>query len=332
MSLPAQNDIVHLIVADVSSFGKDGVRDHNQLIADMMLDVVKRNLEGEHKKLLMQEVRQLPFHNSEIIRQIFNWCLSGKSREYPSEFFKRAVVGYLEKNLRLIGFQRDRTGSMEREAGETREECSWLEINCSVNNQMAEGAVYVPKPSCLGKSTSDMLMCVDAHPGNMEQLPERKLQIIQKAQRHRWSLDNLTRLSPGCRNILKLFAYQIKPFPFYITEAVEYCRLLEYLIDHRKGQRWMSNTILVHILQDVVEGLIYMAERRMVTRDVTAYNMMVEIHKDNWRSSRESASRTLSMGNFTVKIAGFGLACQLPAGAAHTKSKDIHFGAHPRTS
>ena len=305
-------------------FGKAGCRDHNELIVGTMLDIIKKDSDPAYKKLLMQEIKELPFHNSEIVRQAFNCYLSGKSRESPIEFFKRVVVGFLEKNLRLIGFQRDRTGSTERAAGETQEECSWLEITCTVANKPAEGAVYVPKPSCLSKSTNNILMCVCDHPGNMEILKEKKLQITQKAQRHRVTLDNLRLLSYGCRNILNLFAYQIKPFPFYITEAVDNRRLLEFLLDHRNVQQRISNAALVQIIQDVVKGLMYMARQMIVTRDITAYSMIVDVHGVNTGSVRESASRLLSLGNFIVKIVELGLAFPLPAGAAETTGKEIY--------
>ena len=305
-------------------FGKAGCRDHNELIVGTMLDIIKSDSDPAYKKLLMQEVKQLPFHNSEIVRQAFNCYLSGKSREPPIEFFKGVVVGFLEKNLRLIGFQRDRTGSTERAAGETQEECFWLEIICTVAHKPAEGAVYVPKPSCLSKSTNDMLMCVSDHPGKMETSKERKLQIIQKAQRHRMTLDNLKLLSPGCRNIINLLAYQIKPFPFYITEAVENRRLLEFLLDHRNVQQWLSNEVLVQVIQNVVKGLLYIAGQNMVTRDITAYSMIAEIHGGNPGSSRESASRLLSLGNFIVKIVELGLAFGLPSGTDEDRGKDIY--------
>ena len=309
-----------LFVADVTPFGKIGLRDHNDLIVDTMLKIMRDEYK-DHKRLLTQEVKQLPFHNSQIVRQSFNCYLSGKSKESPIEFFKRVVISFLETNLRLIGFQRDRTGSTERAAADAQEACSWLEITCAVGDVPAEGAVFLPKPSCLSKSSYDLLMCVTGHPGKAETSMEKKNQIIRKAQRHMRSLDNLKLLSIGCRNIINLLAYQIKPFPFYITEALEDCRLLEFLIDHRNVQQWLSNQVLVQIIKDVVNGLIYISNRRMVTRDVTAYSMIVEMHKDSPCSLRESASRILSPGNFVVKIADLGLAFKLPDGSDKAKGK-----------
>ena len=267
-------------------------RDHGDLITDMLLDIMKRPSEPCQTEVLMQEVEHLTFHSALTVRQAFSCYLSGKCKQNPTEFFKTVLTRYMEKHLCMVGFQRDKTDISEREVGEKREECSWMELVCSVGSRQAEGAVYVPKAGCLGKSADDILRCVSDHPRKAESLS------------HQRSLDNLKLLSPGCDNIIQLLVYQIQPFPFYIHEAVDY-RLLQFLCDRRNYHKWISTASLVRVVEDVTKALKYMLSKGMVTAGITAYFMNVDLGSATTPIERQS---NVSLQNFTVKIADLSLA------------------------
>jgi serine/threonine protein kinase len=158
----------------------------------------------------------------------------------------------------------------------------------------------------MAKTTDDIFRCVSDHPGAVEQKGEKKKAIINRALKHRFNLDFLQILSPGCENIVNLIAYQKLPFPFYVTEAISQ-RLLERLIDHRKSHQWICNDVMLGICQDVLCALEYMLSRRIVTRDLTSYSMLVD---NDGAASRDSS---------TVKLADLSLALTLPKGADNVK-------------
>nr|KAG5703470.1 hypothetical protein BaRGS_022519 [Batillaria attramentaria] len=108
-------------------------------------------------------------------------------------------------------------------------------------------------------------------------------------------MNALRRFSHKCPNLLQPIAYKYKPFPYYITEPVENRRLIGYLLKHRAAQRWLDSSVAT-----------FLADRDTVTRDITAYNMIVDT-EDNVYSARGSPSGFLTT-TCHVKLADLGLA------------------------
>nr|KAG5703468.1 hypothetical protein BaRGS_022517 [Batillaria attramentaria] len=166
----------------------------------------------------------------------------------------------------------------------------------------AEAVIYVPKASCM--AGSQLEKCISDHPWAKEQCPKRRQMIAERSERHSRNMDFLKKLSPKCDHLLQLLSYQFKPFPFFVTEPVENRRLLGYLLKHRREQRWLDTATLVHITKQILQGLTFLADRNIVTRDVTAYNMIVDMVDTE---EKDSSSGFLN-SNCIIKLADLGLA------------------------
>ena len=274
---------------------------HSQLIANLTLTVIK----GANTSLrdsLRREIAFLPFSVSKQIRETFNCFFLTDGQHLHT-----LAQSYMATNLQSIGFHRDSLITCDQlvDSAKSRETCAWQTFTCTVSQKEAEGAMYIPKASCLAGDLVDK--CLPRHPGCHEHDAHRRQQIIQRARRHTRNLNMLKKFSPKCRYLLQMYSYQLLPFPFYVTEEVQQRRLLSYVLDHRKSQLWLDTSVLVRIMTDVLEALMFLAFRNTDPRDVTAYNMVVQAGAGNRRQSFGPRCSVLTGGDFVVKLADLGL-------------------------
>ena len=85
-----------------------------------------------------------------------------------------------------------------------------------------------------------------------------------------------------------------------------------HLLDHRNTERWLDTRTLLHVTNDVIKGLSFLASRNIDPRDVTAFSLVVQPGEgaDNHRQSSESRCSALGCEDFVVKLAHLGLAHQ----------------------
>ncbi|KAK7492220.1 hypothetical protein BaRGS_00016517 [Batillaria attramentaria] len=297
---------------DAPEYGRER-RDHAGLIVTLVCDVVRTANDGQ-KKYLLQEVSDLPFHTALPVRETFNYLLRA---QVPQDPLRDLVQGYMENNLQIIAFRRQQAIC----SGKNRDQyegCRWVGFAGSVchqsPDQKVEGAMFVPKASCIG--TKGLLECVREHKCS-NATTELQLQTAVRGERHINNHSNLQLLSPGCRHILQLWAFQVIPFPFYMTESVEERRLIGFLLDHRSQEKWLNTPVQVRICQDILEALLYLEQRGVVNADITTYNMIVE----DLHGTRSQRLHILPSYSFAVKLADLGLARKLPRNAT-----SVHIG------
>ena len=183
---------------------------HNQLITDLILDILKKT-SCVMTASLLKEVDCLPFHTSKHVRETMNAFFRGRD----SPVFTMAK-GFMANTLHTVGFHRQCSVSSPKVAGNT-ETCGWKRFTCSIDQQEAEGAMYIPKASCLARD--DLSKCLNQHPG-LGQSPHERQRLLESSQKEIRHLDMLKQFSPLCRHLLQVHCYQMLPFPFYITEQV----------------------------------------------------------------------------------------------------------------
>ncbi|XP_070203752.1 uncharacterized protein [Littorina saxatilis] len=246
------------------------------------------------------EVGCLAFHTASYVKQAFNMIF--RTRELPLTLLAEA---YLEHELQLIGFQRDRSADCDHSliSEKSLEVCGWKWLSCTVSLNQMEGFMYIPKASCL--ASTNLKKCLSDHPGCKEHDADLHAKIAERSQRHVRHLDMLKEHSPQCSHLLQLFAYQLLPFPLYITEKVQKRRLLSHLLNQRSSESPLSSSEQVAIMHGVIEALKYLYSHRIDPRDVTAYNMVVELGTENCDVTQCSG---VCHHNLVVKLADLGLA------------------------
>jgi hypothetical protein len=88
------------------------------------------------------------------------------------------------------------------------------------------------------------------------------------------------------------------------TVQIDQRRLQAHLLDHRQNQLWLDNGTLMTLTFHLLEALIFLAERHLDPRDITAYNMIVEAGEGSRRGSRCSVLRGQG---FVAKLADLGM-------------------------
>lgn len=294
--------------------------EHSQLIANLTLTVIK----GANPSLsdsLRREIAFLPFSVSRQIRETFNCFFRADGQPLHT-----LAQSYMATNLQSIGFHQDSliTCDQSADSAKSSETCAWRTFTCTVSQKEAEGAMYIPKASCLAGALVDK--CLPRHPGCHENDAQRRQQIVQRAQRHTRNLNMLKKFSPKCRYLLQMYSYQLLPFPFYVTEEVQQRRLLSYVLDHRNSQLWLDTSVLVRVMTDVLEALTFLASRNIDPRDVTAYNMVVQAGAGNRRQSFGARCSVLTSGDFVVKLADLGLSHEFLSNDAVYNDMEIRPG------
>ena len=300
---------------------------HTGLIVNLLTDILhsraKRDSRLDHLK---RETRDLLFHSGDLVRRAFSDSLRDTDDQ------RTLAVSYVKKRLEKFRFRLDETDSS---GGPVLKRCVWHEMGCSLAHRQARLVALVPQCECLAEGPRRLTECMQDHvdlglgsddtaTGADPPARTRRRQALETARRHSQNFDMLVELSPqGKRHVLDLFAYQYKPFPFCITEAVGDRRLLEFLLGHRQNQLWLGRTTLLLVLKQVVEALTFLKQRNIVQRDITAFNMVVQ-------ATRGGLSRCarLPSGHFTVKLADLALAYSIAdpvyQGGSAVKGTYIH--------
>ena len=254
------------------------------------------------KHFLLREIEFLPFIASKKMRETFNLFFLTQGQPLPV-----LAQGYMATNLQSIRFHRHSsiTFNQSVDSARSHETCAWQTFTCTVGHKEAEGAMFIPKASCLVGSLLDK--CVPCHPGCKEHDQQLRQKIAERAQRHIHNLNILKNYSPQCRYLLQLYSYQFLPFPFYITEEVQQHRLLTYILDHRNSELWLDMSTLIRVTRDVIEALTFLASRNIDPRDVTAYNTVIRAGAGTYTKSFGARCSVLTLADFVVKLADLGL-------------------------
>lgn len=248
-------------------------------------------LEGHDN--LKREVYDLPFHSVDMVREKFIDLLG--TAKQPLVY---VMLSNMKKGLQKLGFHKTSYIEAKSEAG-----CSWVKTECVISRKKATLVVLVPKYSCMKRKEQNFKECMIDHPRHTTEFQDQDPHKKELGECYKQNLDMLVELSPWSKHILQLYAFQYKPFPFYITEATKDMRLLNFLLDHRSEGKWLEKTPLLLVAQQIVDALIFLNERNIVQRNLTAYNMIVAA-----TAPADTRHEVLPSGNFQVRLADLGLA------------------------
>ncbi|KAL8590601.1 hypothetical protein ACOMHN_011037 [Nucella lapillus] len=278
---------------------------HQDLITDMLITIAESASTSVQDSIL-KEVQCLAFHKATYVRKTFSCFLNKKGP------LRVLVQEYLAKNLHHIDFQQSWPGGTFKSESKNKvhEDCTWSTFSCFVGKKPAEAAMYNPKASCLGENKQEI--CLRQHPGRGAKSTEQQEGLREESQMHIKNLDMLKELSPRCKYVLKLYSYQMLPFPMYITEQVSRRRVLDYLLAHRKNENWLNTHRQVQIAIQLTEAMNFLSSHNLDPRGVTGYNTIVQLGPgfENRHQSSDSKCFELPLGNFTVKLAELGLTHQ----------------------
>ncbi|XP_076457847.1 uncharacterized protein LOC143291709 isoform X1 [Babylonia areolata] len=260
--------------------------EHQELITKLLVNIAD-NANTIVRESILEEMKCLSYHKAKYVCQIFN-CFWRKHKP-PSVL----AQGYLVKILQKIDFQQDPLNSSHSSEDQikTHEHCSWTKRACTVDQKHAELTMYIPKASC--QAADDLKNCLREHGGC-------------ESKRYIKNLDMLKLLSPRCRNIIDLHAYQFLPFPVYITEKVSHHRLLNLLLAHRRAEKWLPESTMRETCSQVISAFIFLSKQNIDPCGVTCYNTMVLPESE----TSGSLCSVLTSKGFTVKLTDLGLAHQ----------------------
>lgn len=281
-------------VLDKESVG-DSQNEHPERISELITEVIVNCKYGtEYRQRLLREVRGPTFHKVTRVRQTFNIL-----HRTDETHLKDLAHGHIEQSLRGFGFWFDDTRRAKgKDDNCVQEMCNWFTSPCKLSGTKADCTMYVPTINCIMKEDFNIGTCLKKHPVH---------ESAAISMRHKRNLDLLQQLSPKSEHVLKLLAYQYKPFPFYITEAVEEeDRLLSYLRLLRREGYWLSIETMIKILLQITDILILLEKDGLVTRDLTCYNLVVrEKSRSRSRNSRREVLRARE--EFTIQLADLSL-------------------------
>jgi hypothetical protein len=237
---------------------------------------------------LKKEVYRLPFNSSFEVRAQMSRLLNEVKQ--PLLPFMHS---YIEDCLRKTGF-RVIHGQLKG-----ADNCVWYDDPCDLALKKARIVLLAPRYSCLERKDLDFKRCSVGHMNESAKAGKHEAKL---GECYMNNFDSLVELSPVSKHVLELFAFQYKPFPFYITEVIQDHRLLDYLLDHRESGEWLSRDSVLEIAAQVREGLQFLNDRQTVLRDVCAYNLLVVDHGHALRRCD-----VLPSGRFKLRFADLGL-------------------------
>ena len=265
-------------------------------VSSMSELAVKLTKGGDATAALLKEVSSLPFHRVTEVRQKFNLLL----RTYE-HWLTDLTLGHLEHCLQSVGFCRTPKSSAQVRNSVSRDDCFWNEVDAFLGGKPVEGVIYVPRAACM--ANVPLQKCMNEHPGLREEDVNHSIQLAEDAERHKNNFNNLLQLSPRSQHVIQLLALQYDPVPFYVTEAVEGHRLLMHLLECRHAKSWLPmHTILAAARDHIVPALLFLESHDMVSRDVTAYNMVVY-----GLEGTEKRRENVFSGRFIIKLVDLGL-------------------------
>lgn len=253
------------------------------VVAELIQTVIK-DANSSYLDPLLKEVSCLIQHPSEHVRQIGVDILQGRQRSLPEML--RSIV---EASLQPLGIRRSGAHQEdERELKRGRVGCAWQEMRWrGPDGQLLHVAMHVPDPGCLATCCT---------PRDCLQHTVSRQRGMQRLQH----FEALRRLGPH-PNLLSLLVFQARPLPsFYVTEDVFDRRLLYLLIDDRSASSKLHENLLLSIALQVVKALDFLSQKHLVLRDVTTYNMIYVLTKDEHGVTKD----------ISVKIADLGLTHQ----------------------
>ena len=252
-------------------------------MAELIQTVIK-GANSSYLDPLLKEVSCLIQHPSEDVRRIGVDILQGRQRSLP-EMLRSSV----EMSLQPLGIRRSGAHQEdERKLKRGRVGCAWQEMRWrGPDGQLLHVAMHVPDPGCLASCST---------PRDCLQHTVSRQRSMQRLQ----NLEALRRLGPH-PNLPSLLVFQARPLPsFYVTEDVFDRRLLYLLIDDRSASSKLHENLLLSTALQVVKALDFLSQKHLVLRDVTTYNMIYVLTKDEHGVTKD----------ISVKIADLGLTHQ----------------------
>ena len=273
-----------------------GAENHIPLIVKMITSILDTT--DDHR--LKLETYDLSFHSVSLVRETFSFL---HFRDGRPQCFLAAC--YVQKFLQKFGFHLDTNQGVF--GIKPVKHCLWYDLECIFAQKKSRLLALIPKHTCMATKL-DLHVCNQNHlDENKVGLRSKERQDIERARRQRLNFDLLVKLNSGsrCKQILQVYTYQHKPFPFCLTEDIKEERLLQFLLSHRHSQQWLSRSTLLGVLKDITEALLFLKQNDIVQRDITSYNMGV---LDAKGGQDRSPTDVLPSQHFTVKLLDLGLA------------------------
>ncbi|XP_025116087.1 uncharacterized protein LOC112577255 [Pomacea canaliculata] len=286
-----------VFVEDREPFG-DSKYEHQKCISQIITGVIQSCSDNSsQKERLLREVRSLMFHKASSVRQTFRSLYRNVKMS-----LKDLASGHIEYSLRGLGFRLDEARDINSEGRQAiTGTCSWNVSPCKLCDVKADCAMYLPTVNCMAQQDYHVGVCLDHHPS------QHGKESATRSEMHKQNLTMLQRLSPMSDHMLKLLAYQYKPFPFYITEVVEEeDRLLSYLCLHRKEGRWLDTKTIAKIMSQIVDIVTLLENEGIVTRDLTCYNLVVRRNREE-QEEKSRCQVLQSTDNYIIQLADLSL-------------------------
>lgn len=264
--------------------------DHAKLAAEITVEVATKCLARPSGSVDVSagDLGSLLFHESHCVRKAIS-SADILSLSSLLLFYNK----YLNDNLRIADLHiSDLATTQENDKGQgegTGQTCGWHRFKGRMGAGSVEGSVLVHTKDCL---VEDSTTCL------------KKIRLGGQI-RH---LEMLLQLSPST-HIIQMLAYQVNPFPFYVTEQVKGQRLLDHLLSHRTGQRWLDTPTLCRVSLDIVSALEFLDSKNIASRDITAYDLVVAGRRRRGGKAGELIE-VLASDEFTIRLANLSLAHQ----------------------